>query len=196
MKNSHKRDGAAEELKRFLATLPPGTVTELEELVRLLKACWERFAGGEDEAMAEYKLDRMENARWCGQTLTFEVERHGGVVMGSTRAERQQWTLDMDALTATPVVVGFRQVRPSQPRLDVHRLAEELFQQIHLGNNDPRLKWYDDGSVRVRIGDVLPAGSAVKKTIEDRRRRFWAQLDELIDKNGWAKVWRAVYKPL
>ena len=131
--------------------------------------------------MAHYKLDRMENVRWDPPTLAFEVERHGAAAMGSTRAERQQWTLDMDTLTAQHGSVGRRQIRPSQRRLDVRPLAEEVSQLIIQRSEDLRLRWNDDGSVRVLVGEILPKDSAVKQALRGRRKRFWAQLDELLD---------------
>ena len=196
MKNSRHREGALGELQKYLATQPQGAVTESDELVGLLSACWDRFAGSGEAAMADYKRDRMENVHWNQPTLTFELERHGGAVMGSTRAERQHWTLDMDALTAQHGSVGRRQIRPMQPRLDVRPLAEQVSQLIIQGSKDPRLRWNDDGSVRVLIGEILPIDSAVKQTLQDRRKRFWARLHELLDQSGWSKVRHAVYCPL
>ena len=168
MMDLRRRDSTLWELEKYLATQPQGAVTEPDDLVGLLSACWDRFVGSGETAMAAYKLDRMENVRWYLPTLTFEVERHGGAVMGSTRAEMQKWTLDMDALTAKTESVGFRQIRPSQRRLEVPRLAEEVYKLIIHGSKDPRLRWNEDGSVRVRIGEILPKDSAVKQTLDGR----------------------------
>ena len=102
----------------------------------------------------------------------------------------------MDALTAQHGSVGRRQIRPMQPRLDVRPLAKEVSELIIQGNKDLRLRWNDDGSVRVLIGEILPKDSAVKQTLEGRRKRFSAHLDGLMDGAGWSKVRHSVYCPL
>ena len=38
--------------------------------------------------------------------LCFSIDRHGGTVMGSKRAERQTWTLNLETLTAMPGLSG------------------------------------------------------------------------------------------
>ena len=90
MMNARHKEGASGELEEYLDRQPPGAVTEPDELVGLLSASWDRFDGSGEAAMAHYKLDRMKNVRWDPPTLTFEVERHGAVAMGSSRAERQR----------------------------------------------------------------------------------------------------------
>ena len=60
--------------------------------------------------MAGHKLiGRMENVEWHPPILTFLIERHGGTVLGSARAELQRWTVDLDRRTATCERVGHRQ---------------------------------------------------------------------------------------
>ncbi len=42
------------------------------------------------------KLGRMEDVRWEPPVLSFRIERHGAMGVGSTRAELQNWRVDFD----------------------------------------------------------------------------------------------------
>ena len=167
MNGAGPTDDVLEELRRYLASLPRGAVAESDKLDDLLSGCWNRFVGSDEAAMTADKVERMESVRWDPPRLTFEVERHGALVMGSTKAERHRWTLDMDKRTAEHWSAGFRQVYPAQRRLDVRLLAEEIFRLIVERSEDPRLRWNEDGSVRVLIGQIISKRSAVPQTIQD-----------------------------
>jgi len=82
-----------------------------------------------------------------------------------------------------------------QAKLDVRPTAEEIVQRIIDGQEDERLKWNKDGSVRVQIGKILSEGSAVKQTLAGRRRRLRDIVDEMLSKAGWQKVRPNVYSP-
>jgi hypothetical protein len=60
---------------------------------------------------------------------------------------------------------------------------------------DDRLKWNKDGSVRVLVGNVLPASSAFGQTLQGRRERFRDALDEQMLLAGWFRVRVNVYAP-
>ena len=113
--------------------------------------------------------------------LTFVVERHGGAVMGSTRATLQGWTVDMDKKTVSCVEARHRQLRPMQPPLDVASIAEEIVAKVINKQQNHRLKWYADGRVRVLVGKVLPGGSAVKQTLAARRKRLSDEFELLAE---------------
>ena len=181
-------------LRDLLAQTPPGRIDNIRLLLGLLEPCWGKFAGSGDEAMAPHKLRRMEAASWNPPRLVFVVERHGGTAMGSSRAELQRWTLDMEKLTAGCEQVGHRQVLPMQARLDVRPLADEIARLIVSRTDDARLKWYDDGRVRLVIGKIIPADSAVKQTLDGRRRRFRNALAGLLEGLGWRVVKANVYE--
>lgn len=186
-----------DQLDSYLAMLPPGPIADTAELERLLAPCWHEFAGGDDGGMEGRKLlRRMERVMWNPPLLTFIVERHGGTVLGSTRATLQEWTVDLKKRTASLVEIRHRQVRPQQARLDVEALAEEIVALIVSRKEDDRLRWYKDGRVRVLIGKVLPEGSAVKQTLAGRRKRFRAALKERLEWCPWKEVGLHVYKRL
>jgi len=181
-------------LQHHCATLPPGPVADIPTLERLLAAVWDELSG-DDGGMEAYKLlNRMEKPNWNPPVLNFRIERHGGTVLGSSRAEIQEWTVDLDKLTKTVETVGGRQVRPTQPRLDVKAIAAELFDAIVSGQPEDRLKWEGTSKVRVLIGKVLPEGSAVKDTLANRRKRLRNELTRLLAAEGWKLLRPNVYE--
>ncbi len=184
------------QLLEYLVSIQTGPVSDTAKLEDLLAACWDEFADSEAEGMEAYKLhSRMDNVHWDSPVLTFVIERHGGTVLGSSKAERHKWTLNMDTRTASCEYLGHRQVRPMQPRLDIRPVAEEIVQLIIDHQEDERLKWNNDGSVRVQIGKILPKGSAIKPTLHGRRSRFRQTVDELLRNAGWQKAGPNVYAP-
>ena len=129
----------------------------------------------------------MEKVVWAPPKLTFTIERHGGTVRGSSRAELQHWTVDVKAMTATLDGQGSRQLRPMQRSIDVARIAEEVAQLVLSCEKDSRLSWKGENRVKVHIDKILPDGSAVKQTLASRRKRFWLALDERLSLYDWVR---------
>lgn len=186
---------ALDRLCAYLDKLRPGPLAEPEELEGLLASCWEEFDGSDLEGMAARKLGgRMEDVTWEPPLVAFTIERHGGTVLGSTRAERHGWTLDLKTMTASCGLLGFRQVRPMEPRLNVEPLAAELFELMQAGAQDERLRWNADGSVRIEIGKVIVAGRLAKETVIGRRSRFRSAVSRLVVAAGGEYVRPNVYR--
>ncbi|MHC4213974.1 MAG: hypothetical protein ACYSWP_11430 [Planctomycetota bacterium] len=178
-----------ERLKEYLEKIPSGEIADTNELEKLLAECWDDLEtdyGG----MAGYKLrGRMEDVYWDPPIISFRMERHGATVLGSTKAELQDWIVDIEEQTATYEMAGYRQVYERQSPLDVKPMAYEIAQLILNGENDDRLKWYDDGHVRVNIGKILPDDFlTVKQTLAGRRKRFRSALTELLFAQGWKEL--------
>ena len=181
-------------LKDYLGLLKPGPVSDTSELSGLLAECWGELDGGTAGGMKGDKLvGRMEDASWNPPLLSFSIERHGGTVHGSTRAERQGWVINVDEKSTTWQTIGHRQLRPRQPNWDAAPVAEEIAKLIAGHQDDERLKWNKDGSVRVIIGKILPEGSAVNQTLAGRRRRLRTVIDQKLGTLGWKKVLPNVY---
>jgi hypothetical protein len=184
------------ELLDFLSSIQKGAILDTTKLKSLLSACWEDFDGSNEEGMVGHKLHgRMQDVFWDNPILSFTIERHGGTVLGSTRAERHLWEINIDQKTASCHKVGYRQMLPRQPSLNVRPIAEEIVQLIVNRQENERLKWNKDGSVRVQIGKIFPTGSAVKQTLASRRKRFREMVDGLIINAGWQKIRANVYSP-
>lgn len=164
------------QLRTYLDGIGPGPVEDASDLESLLADCWDRLVGDDGGMTPEKLLGRTEYMAWDPPDLTFCIERHGGTVTGSSRAEIQAWTLNVVAGTRFCCRAGHRQLHPMAPRLNVRPIAQEIAQLIEGGKEDPRLKWSKDGTVRVKSGEIIP-DDAVKQTIAGRRRRFWAALD-------------------
>jgi hypothetical protein len=183
-------------LRAYLQTIPPGSIADPTELEQKLAACWDQFRGGSAEGMAGYKLlGRITEVRWEPPSLSFVIDRHGRTVMGSSRAERHRWDLALELGTATWSRVGHRELDPMERRLNIRPLAQSTADAIVNHRLDESLRWGQDGRVRVRIGSILPVGSAVAQTLAGRRRRFWQALDELLQGAGWMRVSHGVYRP-
>lgn len=185
-----------QQLLEYLRSISPGRIADVGQLDSLLAACWEEFDGGNMEGMQPDKLlGRMESISWNPPVLSFAVERHGGTVLGSTRAELQYWQVNVETRSATCGTAGHRQLKPMQPKLNVKPIAEQIVGLIVKRRQDNRLKWNADGGVRVLIGNILPSGSAVNQTLHGRRKRFRTEVEQLLATRGWKKVRANVYAP-
>jgi hypothetical protein len=185
-----------ENIRDYLASLHAGPVSDSSRLQSLLASCWKVLskdvAGGME---TDILYDRMESILWEPPRLTFIIARHGGSGCGSTRAELQQWTVDINRGSASFVLTGYRQLRAAQAKLDVLGFAQKIATLILRRQVDDRLKWSPNGQVRVLVGAVLPEDGSFKKTREGRRRRFRRALEAILASNGWKKCDRNTYCP-
>lgn len=72
-------------------------------------------------------------------------------------------------------------------------LAKEVARLISERQEDPRVKWHEDGRVRVHVGKIIP-DNAAQQTVAGRRKRFWESLDGLLARD-WKRSGTA-YTPL
>lgn len=109
--------------------------------------------------MAAYKLERLEEPTWMPPLLSFVVERHGGTVLGSTRAELQKWWVDPFKAEVVLSKGGWRQLYPMSPRLNVGPLADRVAELVLSGMDDTgssgrridlRWEWWSAGSSRTK----------------------------------------------
>lgn len=178
-------------LRGFLSDLPSTTVKDTTELSRLLARCWCEFSGCNDGGMVADKLvGRIESVEWNPPHLKFIIERHGGTVHGSARAELQYWQIDIDRRAACIQRTSHRQLSKMAPRLDVHPLCEEVCHLIVSRQSDPRLLWKSDSQVQVRIGQIIQDVGPVQTT-QGRRRRFRDTLSSMLASHGWLSGSRA-----
>ena len=180
---------ATRDLEQLLQSLPPGQVPDDLGIDRLLAACWDGLDGSDDGGMEASKLiERMEQVGWKSPLLTFMIERHGGTVCGSTRGELQHWTVNLDEHTAEITKTGHRQLEPMAKRISVKPMAAEIAERILNGDEDDRLQWLDDGSVKVRAYLIFPTGSGYKRTVQDRRQRLCDYICKVLMEHGWKKL--------
>jgi hypothetical protein len=187
---TNERKEVMDELRNYLSSQNPDPIEETSRLESLLAGVWHTF-GGDDGGMAGHKLiGRMESVEWQPPILSFRVERHGGTVLGSTRAEMQHWTVDLDRRTATSEQAGHRQLSPMARRVDVVPIAHEIASLIAGGVIDERLRWLGDGRVRVEMGKIIPKLSGYKQTVQGRRTRLREALIEALVPKGWIHLGR------
>jgi hypothetical protein len=85
-----------------------GSITDLDRAAGLLAAAWPDLDGSRDMRMESRKLGRIESAEWAPPVLSFQIERDGGTVLGSTRAEIQIWHADLGRRTAEVAGATYR----------------------------------------------------------------------------------------
>jgi hypothetical protein len=179
---------ALERLRTELSALPSGAITDAKHIAKLLAAAWPALSGHDDAAMARYKVLRMENVVWEPPYLSFVIERHGGAALGSSRAELQRWTVNIERRAVDWSPAGRRQLTPMQAALKVDPIADELVAAIVAHREDDRLDWRSDDSVRVLIGKVITDDSAAQETVRNRRKRLSGALKKRLGDAAWDAV--------
>lgn len=175
---------ALESLNQFLEGVTPGKLADevASHVEGLLADTWGSFEGWDEGGMDAHKLiGRTERMTWDPPVLSFDLERHGAVVLGSKYAEIQAWAVDLEGRRAGFDVEGRRLIEPIQARVDCTALAAELAPLMISGADDPRLEWSAEGRVRVPPSRVFPA--AAKQTTAGRSRRLRKELGKHLE--GW-----------
>ena len=176
-------------LRQLLQKVPAGILPEqvAGEAESLIIACWDCLCGSEVECTTANKLSgRIEELRWQPPYVTFQIERHGGTVMGSTRAEVHDWTLNLETAEAGLSTGRFRQLTPRDPPLKVGPLVDRVVQAIGSGSATPDLTWLTTDKLRVNIAQMIPA--TVQQTTIGRRRRFRKQLEARLAQLNWYAI--------
>jgi hypothetical protein len=181
------------EFRKYLGELEPGPVSDVARLEDFLVELWPSLPGSGEGGMMPYKISgRTESMRWEPPCIFFSIERHGGTVNGSTRAEIQDWCVNTAEWNAGICSTRRRQLKAMAPRMNVKKPAEKIAQAILNHQESPSLKWHKDGRVRVLIATVVP-DDGYQQTISSRRKRFRKALEELIAPSGWACVGTNTY---
>lgn len=182
-----------EQLRDALRDVPHGPL-ETDDAARityLLAECWEQIPGADETSMQAYKLSRAERLSWRSPCLSFEIERHGGTVLGSKRAELQHWTVDLETLKATYTEGKYRQLTPAAPRLDVRPLAKAVCDAVQQGpETDAELVrngtvvWQEPTQLTIKPSLLIDNGG-FRQTIESRRKRLRNELIKQMSTLGW-----------
>lgn len=175
-----------EKLRGWLMQQSPGPISDESAIEKLLKSAWDELEGSDDQSTTASKLcGRVEELSLAPPILTFIIERHGGTVHGSSRANLHQWTVDVEHGTAKcNPKFSYRQIRKTAPRLNVEPIAQEIAELILKEEDDSRLTWDSDKqTVRVEVGQVI--GGTNDQTITNRRKRFRKALESILAKHGW-----------
>jgi hypothetical protein len=174
-------------LANYLRSSNAGDVHDSNALVDRLKDAWPHLDGSLSGGMSAEKLHRLEVPKWKPPVLTFHIERHGGTVLGSTRAEIQRWVVNIESGTAEQARSTHRQVRTMAQRWSPHPLAEELANAIRNGKEHRNLCWRKKGTVAL-TGDAVPEG--FKQTVAGRKKRLKAAIAEILGNDWQERVWK------
>ena len=89
-------------LRAVLANLPPGPVAPeaLPSVTKAMIRAWYLLDGHDETGLRAHRLRDMEDPEWEPPCLRFRMERHGKVVLGSTRAEVETWEVNVERGTA------------------------------------------------------------------------------------------------
>lgn len=182
-------------LRAHLATIQPSELADTADLERLLAASWDEFTG-DDGGMEGYKLlGRIEDVTWQPPKLTFTIERHGGTVMGSTRAELQHWEVNVEQKTAVIVKCGHRQLEPMAERIYIKPLVESILAATRSGSGNELVEKHEDGTFSLNTTLIFPKGSAVNMTLEGRRKRLREAVAGVLLKEGWERLGKDIFRP-
>ncbi len=174
-------------LKAALMTMPNGPVQDPLRIEQVLIACWDELRGSsENRTCADKLARRTESMQWEYPWLTFKIERHGATMMGSTRANMNNWRVNVQTGEAQCTEGKRRQIKPMDARLNVMPLAEEMARAIRLGLEAFELKWINTERVKVLTYLLIEGNNA--QTIAGRCKRFYKCLDELLQGSGWVRV--------
>lgn len=189
--NSHRESIAV--LRDWLLRQDSGPISDISRLQTLLACAWDDLSliSHRDAKMSADKLpSRMESVTWEAPLLTFEIERHGGTVHGSSRAEVHEWQINVDAGSKSLTGSRPRQLQTARPRWDARQAAADVVAKILATENDSCLKWNKDRSeVRVVAREVVPDWDvAAKQTTQGRSKRLRESLIELLRPSGWAFI--------
>jgi hypothetical protein len=185
-----------ENLVRVLNRVPAGAIPASisDELFKYVVASWNEFSGSSITNMDALKIlrdDGPDEVTWHPPCLSFVIDRHGATVLGSTRAEKQQWTLNLEKRTADQMPIGYRQLRPNASKLDVKPLADGVRKAVQEGPSSPSqlvsdgiIVWKNDDELTVFHGKIV-RGGGYQRTVSGRRKRFIADLKAKMELFGW-----------
>lgn len=175
-------------LRDLLSTMPPGHMSDGDclQVLAELSQCWESIPGSEVKSTTADKLRRAEEVCWTPPILSFSLERHGGTVLGSSRASLHYWEVDTEQPEARIVKTSARQLSPKAQVMDIEKMANEIATLILNGVDDRRVTWLEDRQrVQVNIGEVIPESNP--QTTQGRRKRFRVVLASLMSEANWTR---------
>jgi hypothetical protein len=89
-------------------------------------------------------------------------------------------------------MLGYRQICPTAPRLNVKPIAARVYEAVRQGPNlnsdlisSGILVWKDD-RILIQHGKLI--SGSYQKTISGRRKRFRKELESLMAADGWKSV--------
>ena len=130
----------------------------------------------------------MEGVEWNPPNLSFQIERHGGTVNGSSRAEMQHWEIDVVKETRSLVRTGYRQLKAMAESWNARPIAKDLASHIRSGLDHEGLRWRKSGKVTINR-EIIPF--CARETGHSRAKRLNAAISDFLCDREWRdKTWR------
>jgi hypothetical protein len=176
-------------LIEFLLSLQKGDVSKsnVSKLEHLLCECWGEFSGSGSEGMEANKLiGHMQDVYLKYPFLYFVVELNGGTVLASKKTEMLNWLLNIENKQATCQKKGYRLSEPRSNPVFIVSIAKEVIRKILNHQKDPRIKWENNGTVRLLMEEMISTGR--RTTLNYRRKKIRGKVDEILLPIGWQKI--------
>jgi hypothetical protein len=183
-------------LIEFLLSLQKGDISKsnVSKLEHLLCECWDGFSGSASEGMEAYKLiDSMKDVYFKYPFLYFVVELKGDTVLRSNRTDLYNWLLNIENKQATCQKKGYRLSEPRSNPVFIVSIAKEVIRKILNHQKDPRIKWENNGTVRLLMEEMISTGR--RTTLNYRRKKIRGKVDEILLPIGWRKIDDDLYAP-
>ena len=168
-------------------------------VIGLVAEGWGELYGSGATRMGSWKIVRNEGPSeltWDPPVLSFTIERHGGLVCGSSRAERERWYVDLKERTAQQASAGFKQIHPPAPAFtskESRARADEVCAAVREGPNSASpllareiVAWKSENEVVVKGAALVPSAQ-YKQTTSGRRKQFRRDLESKLQEIGWKR---------
>jgi hypothetical protein len=119
------------------------------------------------------------------------VEPSRGTIIDTTDLERPVG----DQKTAVIVKCGHRQLKPMAERIYIKPLVERILAAIRSGSGNELVEKHDDGTFSPNTTLIFPKGSAVRMTLEGRRKRLREAVAGVLLKEGWKRLGNDIFRP-
>ena len=191
LRDEEKARDALHFLIHKLEIVPTGPLNETQqsETLAILREHWDNIAGANETSMTAFKLDRAIAVQWHHgeRTLSFEIERHGATVKGSSRAARQQWVVDLINCTAQQSVDGYNQLRPRDKSFLTAPAVAKIVALVKAGPETPTPDGagWKDGALRIQPSVLFGLVSDSKQTQTNRTRNLRIATGKELTLLGW-----------
>lgn len=158
-----------------------GPIEDVNRIVNLLRKCWDDIRMPNLQFLPSDMLDRIENPVSEPPFLRFDIKRT--FINGTSLWEKvQRWTINLEEMKASCEMIGHRKVREAIP---VAQVAEEVAEKILAGEPDQR---YDiEVKIRIHSDEVNLDSRVAKEPRERRKKRFYEELDRLLENEGFER---------
>ena len=114
--------------------------------------------------------------------IHFTLERHGGLVLGSSFADLHHWVVDSETMTKWIEGKSRRRLAPMSSKIDIAELVSRISLAVEQRDPDVVVE-LSDGVLQVKIAQLIP-DSGPRQTVADRRKRLRNALAVELAKRG------------